>query len=108
MAEKKDGQETFFLTQLNFLQLHSQQGEAFQMQRMRERILSKQDSRGSQDPTHGGVASQMPRLLEKLQPKEQPEDTSSHAHGRAPGSENRGIGRVGSEDRHHGGQADGG
>lgn len=50
----------------------------------------------------------MPRLLEKLQPKEQPEDSSSHAHGRAPGSENRGIGRVGSEDRHHGGQADGG
>lgn len=50
----------------------------------------------------------MPRLLEKLQPKEQPEDSSSHAHGRAPGSENRGIGRVGSEDRHHGGQADDG
>lgn len=78
------------------------------MQRMRERILSKQDTCRTQDTSHGGVPAQMSRLFEKLQPKEQLEDSSSHAHGRAPRSENRGIGGIGREDRHHGGQADGG
>lgn len=40
------------------------------MQRMRERILSKQDTRRTQDTSHGGVPAQMSRLFEKLQPKE--------------------------------------
>ncbi|XP_043522169.1 protein odd-skipped isoform X2 [Frieseomelitta varia] len=47
-------------------QLHPQQGEAIQVQRVRERILPEQDPGGSQDPPHGGVAAQVSRLLEKL------------------------------------------
>lgn len=78
------------------------------MQRMRERILSKQDSRRAQDTSHGGISPQVSRLFKKLQPKEQSEDSSSHPHGRPPRFKNRGIGGIGREDRHHGGQTDGG
>ncbi|KAK1122102.1 hypothetical protein K0M31_009942 [Melipona bicolor] len=62
-------------------QVHPQQGEAIQMRGVRQRILSEQDTRGAQDPPHGGVAAQVSRLFQEFQPEEQPEDPPSHAHG---------------------------
>lgn len=92
-----------------FTQVYPQQGETFQMQRMRKRILSEQDSGGAQDSPYGGIAAQMSRMLQEFQSKEQSEDTPPYAHRRAAGFKDGSTGRSGIQDQcFHYRQTDGG
>lgn len=50
------------------------------MHGMRQRLLSESNISGSQNPAHGGVASQMPGVREEFQSAEQSEDPLADAH----------------------------
>lgn len=52
---------------LSFPQVHTLQGEAIQMYRMRQGLLPIAHTRRPQDSTHGRVAAQMSRLQSQLQ-----------------------------------------
>lgn len=78
------------------------------MQRVRQRVLPKQDLSGSQGHAHGGVAAQVHGVRPELQSEEQPEDASPDARGRSAGSQDRDLGVVGLEDHVlHRGQTNG-
>lgn len=63
------------------LQVYSQQGEAVQVRRVRQRFLPKPYPSRAQNPSHGRISSQMPGLRSKLQPTQQPENPPPHSHG---------------------------
>lgn len=50
------------------------------MQRMRQGLLPKSYSSGSQNSAHGGISAQVSRLRAQLQPAQQSQDASSNTH----------------------------
>ena len=64
-----------------FQQLHSLEGEAVQMRRLRQRFLPVADVGRPPHSALGGVAAQVPSLCPQLQPAIQPQDASPHPHG---------------------------
>ncbi|KAG8035585.1 hypothetical protein G9C98_001013 [Cotesia typhae] len=61
--------------------VYSQQREAFQVRRMRKRILPKPYPCGAQDSPHGGVAPQVPGLRAQFQSAQQLEDALIDPYG---------------------------
>lgn len=75
-----------FDSEINFFhmffpfQLHSLEGKAIQMHRMRERILSESHVGRAQDPPHGRVAAQVSRLQPQLQSAIESQDSPPNAY----------------------------
>ena len=61
-------------------QVHTLKGEAIQVYRMWQRILPVEDPGGTQNPSHGGVASQMSGLQPKLQSAVEPQNSFAHPY----------------------------